>query len=204
MRFFVERVGSDTRQLVMESEKLLLFLGERKHIMREDIEHVCATAHDALLWDLTDAVGERDLPKALRVARDLMFQKQNVIGILCVMETRIRDLMIYREALNRKWLVPTGGGGRGPSVAWADLPSDTDAMLSGAFKPDPRSIHPYRVSILADQARHYSMRELGRCLSATVQAHESLVSTRIPPQIALDVLLVTMLRGRGKTSGAKS
>lgn len=192
MRAFVERVGSNTRQLVMEIEKLLLYLGDRKHITGDDIRHVCSASHDALLWDLTDAFGERDLPKALQVARDLAFQKQNVMGMIITLEGRIRDLMLYREALNRRWLVPSGGG-----VSWVDLSPEEDALVAAVAKRHPRSTHPFRAGLLAKQAKKYSMRELGSCLSAAVRAHEQLVSSRMPPNLVLEVLLVSML-GSGR------
>ncbi len=190
---FLELVGSDTRQLVSEVDKLKLYVGERPEATREDVEMVTCSTREAISWDLADAFGARDLARALGLVRQLLFQKQSAIGLIIGLENRIHDLIIYREALDRGWLKEGYGGGRGSSYKWAELDAETDLLFTSHLKSDPRKIHPFRVGMLAQQAQAFSGAELRRGLGIVTDAHESLVSTRVPAGMVLELSLVRLL-----------
>ena len=196
---FLELVGSDTRQLVSEVEKLSLYLGEGQPATRQTVEEVTCSTREAVSWDLADAFGARDLARALGLIRQLLFQKQSAIGLVVGLENRIRELIIYREALDRGWLKEGYGGGRGSSYKWAELDPETDSWFTSHLKTDPRKIHPFRVGILAEQARSFSLPELRKGLTIVTDAHESLVSTRVPAGMVLELSLIRML---GKSRAA--
>lgn len=188
VRTFVERAGSaDTRVLASEVEKLSLFLGARKQATVADVLAVVTAGGQAVLWDLADAFGNRDLPRALGLVRQLVTQKESAIGLIVALESRVRELLLIRDCMERKWLV-----GRGRNVGWS-LPPEADALFSGAMKKDPRTLHPFRLSILVGQAEKFTLRELRRDLDAVVAAHERLVSSTQPAPLVLDVLLTRLL-----------
>ncbi|MDD4872764.1 MAG: DNA polymerase III subunit delta [Kiritimatiellae bacterium] len=189
---FLVKVGTDTRQIVNEIEKLAVYLGNRKEVSANDIQAVVSSSREALAWDLADAFGKRDLKLAISVLRQLLFQKESAIGLIIALENRVRDLMIYREAIDNGWLVVRSGS-RGSTAEWGDVPPDIEENFSQDFKTDPRSIHPFRVGIIADQARRFSQRELQKCRKAVLDAHEKLVSRNIPELTILEPLLVRML-----------
>jgi len=189
---FLERVGIQTRQIVSEVEKLAAFIGERNEITLSDIESVTSASRSVLTWDLADAVGGRDLGRALGVLRKLMFQKESPIGLIIGLERRIRDLTIYREALDKGWLSRTAGG-RGGRVQWGGLPDEVDATFSEGLNKDPRSTHPYRAGLLAEQARGFPSRHLRRCQEALADAHTQLVSSTVPQSMILELLLIRLL-----------
>jgi DNA polymerase-3 subunit delta len=191
VELFLDKVGTDTRQIVNEVEKLAVFLGSRKDVKVSDIEAVTSSSREAAFWDLADAVGSRDLKRALEILRQLVFQGESPIGLIVSLENKVRELLIYREALDNGWLA----GGRGPygdGVQWAEVPPEIDGMLSG-FQKDPRAGNPYRMKILAGQAERYSMKELHECRRAVLAAHEKLVSSGLPDEAIMEPLLVEML-----------
>lgn len=190
---FVERVGTDSRHLLTELEKLDLFLGDRREVRAEDIRAITCSSREAIVWDLTDAVGARDLPRSLEIARQLAFQKQSPIGLVMMIGTRIRELMIYREAINRRWLVRKKGHQGKSTVAWGDVPPEAEIMFKEWLTKDPRSTHPFRVGLLAEQANRFSTKELAHCHQEIVASHESLVSTVVPGSLVLELLIVKML-----------
>lgn len=196
---FADKVGSDTRRMANELEKLAVYMGGRKEAVLADIEILTSSSPDTIAWDLTDAVGKRDLRRSLELVRQLAFlgKKESPIGILISLEGRMRELMLYREALDKGWFVETEGyGHRGGEGGWRKLPTSVESMLSEQFAADPRDAHPYRMKVLADQAKRFSMRELRRNHRQTVDASESMVSSAMPPWMALEVLVVRMLAKR--------
>jgi DNA polymerase III subunit delta len=195
---FLERVGTETRLMVNELEKLALYVGDRGAVTRSDIEAVTSAAREAIAWDLADAVGKRDLRRALMLLRQLLFQRQNPISLIAGLESRVRDLLVYREALEKGWLRITDDRRDPPRAVWGGVPPEVEAAFGEHFKRDPRSGHPYRIGLLAGQARSFSTRELRMFLRAVTRAHEKLVSSSVPPAILLELLLISMLGKRPK------
>ncbi len=195
---FLARVGTETRAIANELEKLAVYAGDRAEIALADIEAVTSAAREAVAWDLADAVGGRNLRRALSLLRQLRFQRVSPIALIAGLESRVRDLIVYREGLDKGWL-RAGGDHRGrPSAAWGGVPPEVETAFGEHFGRDPRSAHPYRVRVLAGQARRFSMRELRTCLRAVTRAHEKLVSSSVPPEIILELLLISMLGKRRK------
>lgn len=190
---FVERVGTNTRQLLCELDKLDVYLGDRREAGIEDIRTITCSSREAIIWDLTDAVAKRDLAGSLEMVRQLSFQKQSPIGLIIMMGNRIRELMVYREAINRRWLVRRKGQRGKSTVAWGNLPPEAETMFEQWLAKDPRKTHFYRVGLLAEQANLFSAADLERCHREIVAAHETLVSTGIPGLLVLELLVLKML-----------
>lgn len=185
---FLDRVGSDTRQMLCELEKMATYLGDRKDVTLDDVRAITSASREAIAWDISDAFGSRKLAEALDILNMLMAQKQSPIGVAAILGTRVRDLMLYREALDAGW-IRSGGGG----LTWNELPPDVDAVLKNGFERDPRTTHPYRAKILADQAARFTMLELRRIQREFVQAHTKLVSSSLPQRLVLELALTRAL-----------
>ena len=193
---FLEKVGMDTRRIVSEVEKLAVYLGERKRVDMDDLGAVTSASRESLAWDLADAFGKRELARALRILRQLVFQKESPIGLVIGLESRIRDLTVYREALDNGWLCEKRGYGGRSSLGWGDVPAEVDQMLSEDFSKDPRSAHPFRIGLLAQQAANFSTSELAACSRVVTEAHMELVSSSVPQAMTLELILIRMLAGR--------
>ena len=193
---FIGKVGIDTRQIVQEVEKLSVYMGGRKQVTEADLEAVVSSSREAAAWDLADAVGNRNLTGAIRVFRQLLFQGENAVALIFGLEGRFRELLIYRECLDRRWARLAG---QSPwfKVEWSSNP-EMDALLSAMGKKDPRQSNPYRAGRLADQARKFTLRELVRCHALTLSAHEQLVSSAVPSDLTFEILLVKLLGNKPK------
>lgn len=187
---FLEKVGTNSRQIGNEVEKMSVYLGDRKEVKLADIEQITASSKSAISWDLADAVGHRKLDKALHVTRQLLFQKESAIGIIMGLNSRIRDLIIYRDAIDKGWL-SVSGGARG-NVEWRDMTPDAEKMFSGMAR-DPRKMHPFRLKLLVEQAARFSTRELKKCQKTIMEAYEKLVSSSMPDDLTLELMLIKML-----------
>ena len=191
---FLARTGTDTRQIMSEVEKLRTYCGERDEVSVRDVREVVSASREALAWDLADAVGRRNLEGALRVLRQLLFQGENPVGLLFTLEGRFKDILLYRECLDRGW-VRVYGKGRYTEVEWSH-DSEADEALS-SFARDPRKTHPFRAKLMVQQAQKYSAKEAARCQGIVLEAHRRLVSSRMSKELLLEFLMIRLL-GRGQ------
>lgn len=188
LELFLTRVGADSRQIHMEVEKLALFLGERRRATVEDVQMVVSTTLTSVMWDLLDAVGERKLPLALGILRELLAGKENPIGIVVSLSSRMRDLVIYREALDKGWVRSKGTG-----AEWGGVPEDVMEVVAAALKRPPHTIHSFVVGKMVQQARGYPAPALRRNQRLLSDAYESLVNSSIPNQTVLELLLIRLM-----------
>ena len=125
LEFFLDRVGFDSRQIVNELEKLLSYTGGRKKITAADVKAITSSSRSALAWDLADAVGNQDLKEATAVLRQLLFQKEEPIGLMVLLEARVRELLLYRQALDAGWLREKSSYGK-RAYQWGEVPADVE------------------------------------------------------------------------------
>ncbi|MCX7590411.1 MAG: DNA polymerase III subunit delta, partial [Kiritimatiellae bacterium] len=142
---FLERTGTETRQIVNEMEKLAAHVGEKRRVSVEDVRAVTSYSRTVEVWDLADAFGHRSLPEVLEVVRQLLFRKESPLRLIMSLESRVYELLIYREALDCSWVVPAGGRyGQIPVMTWRDVPEQVAKIFEQDLERDPRSAHPYR------------------------------------------------------------
>jgi hypothetical protein len=115
-----------------------------------------------------------------------------MVGLISNLEGRIRDLLIFREGIDRKWMVPKTTYGK-PGYAWSALPPEAEQTFATELDADPRSMHPFRVSILGMQAAGFTRKRLDHALRQVTLAHENMVSSRVPPELIMEVFLIRTL-----------
>jgi DNA polymerase III subunit delta len=192
----VERVGADSRMIMSEVEKLSLYVLGRREERPDDLAAVVSAARESLVWDLPDAVGRRELPDAMRILRQLLFQREQPVRLVSALGDRIRDLRLYRFAIDQGW-IRRGGSSRGATAEWATVPPEIDHAFTQYWARDPRAMHPFRVLQLANQAQKYTAAELRRAHALVLDAHERLVSSGGSAVVVLDLLLVRVMRRPG-------
>lgn len=187
----LDKAGTDTAQLASEVVKLAAYAGERKDLSSEDVEAIVSSAKGVPPWDLAEAVGRKDLPLAIRLVRQLLFQRTPAMMMIATVNGRLRDLIVLNSALENGWLRLSGSGAQ-----WASLPPEAETVLSGVSDRDPRQTHPYRLKMLATQAKGFSSAELQRCQQIVQASHERLLTSSMPEQLVLEIMLIRMLRRR--------
>jgi DNA polymerase-3 subunit delta len=192
-----EKVGSDTRRLVMETEKLCLYVLPDKRIDETAIQSIVTTTTETAFYELANRFCEFDLTGTVNTLHELLFQKHSVMGLIAHLENTIRDLLIFREALDQGWLQRNGH-----RFSWTTVPPEADEALS-SLERDPRKLPPFIANRLIEGASRFSRKRLDHCLHHIVLAHEKMVSSRVPPELVMEILLVRML-GRVKRTKAHS
>lgn len=187
---FLARAGSDSRQIAGEVEKLSLYVHGRRDVTVDDVDAIVSASAESAMWDIQDAVGRRDLGYGLRVLRNLLDQRESPIGIVTMILNRLKELQVYREALDRGWLQFAPGG---KMAEWGGMEPEVEAQVTYVLRKSPRSQHPFRAGLLAKQAQLYSPAMLRRALQQVMAAQEALVSSSVPPAILLELLLTRLL-----------
>lgn len=191
---FLDRVGADMRRMSSELEKLRCYAGDSGMATVADVEAVVSGGRETANWDLQDAFGERDAERLTRVFRAVLAQGEKAIGLSAMLDSRVRDLLLARDALDRGWVVREGR-----SIRWNALPQEIEEWFENDPKSDVRAGSAWRFSRIVDQASRWRMNELRLARYRLVELREQMVSSSLSPEFLLES---TMLRciGKGKRS----
>jgi DNA polymerase III subunit delta len=127
-------VGNNLQELVSQIEKLCLYCGNKELITVADVKAIVSDTKVENVFEFTDALGSKDLPKALRLLTALLQDGEAPLKILGAVARHYRQLWQVRELLDRK------------------IPSSDLAKAAG--------INPYFLKKVVDQARNYKVGEL--------------------------------------------
>lgn len=197
---FIQRVGFDTRTLVQEIEKLRLYVGEAKQVHLEDLHEITSVGNEAEAWDLIDAVGERNAGGVLATLRRMSGQKGVGIRLAAMLDKSVRELLVLREAYDRKWISYTN---RQASWVAHDLTQDESAILS-ALPFNPRTLPAWMLRKKMAHAVNYTLRELRVARFRILELREKLVSTGLPEMFLLEMALMRIVGQKGKTASVRA
>lgn len=183
----MRRAGTDTQTLANEVEKLSLYSANGS-VTAADVMSVAVSSREAILWDLTDAIGARNVTVAFEVMRQLLFQRESPMAVIAVIEGYFRKLAATRDVLDRKWATL---GNR--ELEWRQLSEAEVEMLAALGKANPRTMKPFAAFKLAQQATRRTAQNIRRCRREILAAHERLVSSTVPQALTLDFMLRQLL-----------
>src|SRR5206468_5513736 len=89
-RLLVARMGTNLLRLGGELERLALWAGEGGEVTLADLEAMVSDTSEAAVWSLSDALLERDQPRAMALAERLLDQGENVTGLIYSLASRLR------------------------------------------------------------------------------------------------------------------
>jgi len=176
----VSLAGTDSRQLSQEIDKLAVYVHPGQKVSEDDVAAIVSSARENNAFNLADAAGTRNLPKAIATLRQLLFQKESEIGLVMGLETRFRYLLILRVMISEK------------------MSSDEKRALEPLLAPEKgRPPQGYYLDKLVEQARLFSVLELEAARDAILETRLKLVSSAGLEEILLEKLLVKLC-GRKK------
>jgi len=188
----IELNGANLRQVETELEKIAAYVGDGGAIEPADVRAVGSAWREAIAWDLNDAVGHRDLGKALRLLDRLLFQGEEVIGLLFAVASRVRQLLILRELVDRKLLRP---GGEYPQMKGQldRLPASVRDEMPADRKLNPLLQHPFPVYKTLQQAANFTRPQLIRAMQWLLDTNQQLVTSSLPDRFAMEELLARII-----------
>jgi DNA polymerase-3 subunit delta len=192
----VAAVGPHLRQLASEAEKLALYVGDRADITADDVAAVVSRGKHARAFALGEALGDRDLPRALRALDEELWEirlkvdkDKSAIGLLYGLISKIRLLLLLKELVRLGHLKPGADSNR-VRDALARLPSN---LLPADRRYNPVAMHPFVVSKALAQVPNYTAQELVQAMDALLLCNQRLVSSSLEDDLVLQQALVQII-----------
>lgn len=169
----VDRAGLDLSVLSQEAEKLLLFVGDRDTVTRDDVLAVVPETAEFTIWVLTDAVVAGKAAEALRALAKLRSQGQPAQLIIPMLARQLRLVWKTKMLLEMR-----------------------DGQQRAPLKPD---VQDWQVRKSAPLAKRFTWKRLREALRATLDRDLALKGIEGPPvsdDEALQTLVVQLCSGR--------
>jgi len=141
-----------------------MYVGERGRIEADDVRKLSAQVQEARVFDLTDALAQRNRKQALDLLHDLLADGEPPLRLLSTITSQVRSLLLVKELAEE--------GLRAQQIA------STTGMAPFVAEKAMRQIGKFRVAELEGAYRQ---------LLATDAA---LKRSRMTPEMALDLLVV--------------
>jgi DNA polymerase-3 subunit delta len=187
LELFAMLTGGDSRQIDNELEKIDLYLGkERRKVTAAEVRLLVPLSKAGVIFELGNALAQRDVRLGLELADQLQEQGESVIGILLVaIVPTVRNLLVVKDLMQRHRLskpqMPfhfTATLNRLPENAIQHLPRKKDGGING-----------YALGIAACQAHRFQLDELRELLDACLEANVRLVTTQLEQRVILSELV---------------
>lgn len=89
----IENCEQGMTEILNEVEKLTAYVGEKQKVTIPDIEKVCTKSIKSRVFDLTDAIAEKNPSKALMLLNDMVILKEPVPKILFMIARQFRQIL---------------------------------------------------------------------------------------------------------------
>ena len=91
----IDAVGDDLSRLALTVEQLGLYAAGRA-VTSDDVDDLVADTRERTVFELTDAIGAGDRPRALAAVAALCDQRESAVGVIVMLARHVRQLaMVY-------------------------------------------------------------------------------------------------------------
>ena len=162
-KYLVECCGTSMQDLINELRKLIEYKGENSNITKQDIDLLCTKQIQAVIFDLTDNLGKKEISKALEVYNGLISNKEPIQKILITLYNHFKKLYIIKIA--EKY--------------------NEDVATAMNLKPNQL----FLVSKYKTQARYFETQELREVIEALIDLDANYKIGLISLEIGLEAIL---------------
>lgn len=163
---FIELTGINFNIVSQEIEKLILFLGDRPTINKQDVNQIINRSLEQNVFLLTEYIQKRKKEQAIHLVKDLITMKEEPIKLLALITSNYR-LFYQCKILSQK-------GYSGQQIA------------------KTIGVHPYRVKLALGQVRHYQLDELLNIIDACAETDYKLKSSYMDKQLILELFILSL------------
>ena len=182
-------VAPDLREMANELEKLCLYVGNRGEITDADVRAICSASRQAVIWELTDALGARSLPKAIAAVENLLGTGDSAIGLIAMLVGQFRLMLLAKDLMARKLVSVSDAQGAGFQFvrAFENLPEHVTEHFPRTKEGKlPNAWRLYRCALAA---RNFSIAELVRAMELLLEANLQLVSTQLDDRLVIEEIM---------------
>jgi DNA polymerase-3 subunit delta len=166
--YLVTLLDPDMTFMALELEKIALYAGDSVRITRKMIDAVATRSVKSRIFDLTDAISQRQTTQALQILNDLVEQKEPLPYIMAMVGRQMGLLLRVKKMEEKK-------------LAQADI-----ARVLG--------INPYIAGKIRKQAASFTIDQLKETMRKCVQMDQASKTGRMNPRLALDLFIAELGR----------
>ncbi|ACL76302.1 DNA polymerase III subunit delta [Ruminiclostridium cellulolyticum] len=164
--YIVENSEYSMAELLNEIDKIVNFIDDKQHISLEDVQSVCTKTIKSRIFDLTDAVAEGNISKALMLLNDMASLKEPMQKIMYMIVRQIR--MVYRVKLLKE----------------QGIREDAAAKQMG--------LTPFVASKVLRLSKYMEIGILERAMYYSLELDESIKTGRMTDRTAIELLIASM------------
>jgi DNA polymerase-3 subunit delta len=164
LHFFLERTGSDMEHIYLEVQKLISYTHGRNVITPADVEAICTEQTENRIFDMVQAITEKDQKKALDLYSDLLAMKEPPMRILFLIARQFNQLLQLKSLSSQ-------GMDRASLAKAAGIPS----FALGKYQA---------------QCRRFTLAQLRQAVEDCVQSEENVKTGRMGDQISVELLIM--------------
>lgn len=169
-RFMTELIGTDLSAMSSAVEKIILYTGKKKTIDLGDVEKVLSDTSQKSIFDLTNAVGSKDLLRAENRLVNLLRYNESPVVVVNMLARHVRLLLHTKNFMERK------------AASERDL-----AQVLG--------VHPFFVKDYINQSKNFTKRQLALGIKSLWRADVAVKSSRLPKETILYRLVYELIKG---------
>ena len=163
-KLLADFIGNNLRLLANEIDKLATYVGQGGIINAADVRQLSAQVQEARIFDLTDALAQRNRKQALNILHDLLADGEAPLKLIGTITFQLRSLLLVKELAQK--------GMRAPQIA---------STLGMA---------PFMVEKSLRQVGNFSVAQLEGAYRQLLATDAALKRSRLTPEMALDLLVV--------------
>lgn len=100
--YLIENAGTKMQTLINEIRKLIEFAGEGGEIKKEDIDKLTVKEVQAIIFDLTDCLGEKNTEKSLQILNNLIYNKEPLQKIIITLYNHFKKIYLTKLAIKEQ------------------------------------------------------------------------------------------------------
>jgi DNA polymerase-3 subunit delta len=158
-------IGNDTLIASLEIDKLLTYVDYQRPVTAEDVRLLTPEVAPISVFDMVDAIGERNIPKAAQLLHRLL-ETEMPIPLFGMIVRQFRLLILAREVIDQ--------GGRKSQIEKA------------------RKVHPFVAEKLQRQASLFDMNQLKEIYHRLLTTDEYMKTGQMDPKIAMEMFVSEM------------
>jgi DNA polymerase-3 subunit delta len=164
VHYLLSKVGTDMEHIQRELEKLFCYTFDKKSIAIEDVDTICTTQITNQIFDMVNAVAERQQKKALQYYYDLLALKEPPMKILFLLARQFKILMEVKSMDQKGY-----------------------AKKEIAEKV---GINPFVVGKYQVQAKAFKINELRNIIEDSVETEESVKTGKLNDTLGVELFIV--------------
>lgn len=164
LNYFLEKTGTDMENIRKELEKLMCYCMDRDAVREQDIEDICTKRVSSHIFDMINAIADKQQKKALDLYYDLLALKEPAMRILFLITRQFNMLLQVKELKSKGYDNKTIG---------------TKVGLA-----------PFIAGKYAAQAARFKTADLRTALEACMEAEESVKTGRMNDVMSVELLIV--------------